>query len=45
MTEDLLDVFHRLSTDVIPLHYDLKIHPNLETFKFEGTVVIDVEVN
>lgn len=45
MTEDLLDVFHRLSTDVIPLHYDLKIHPNLETFKFEGTVVIDVEIN
>lgn len=34
-----------LPTNVKPLHYDLTLEPNFETFKFDGTVVIDLHVN
>ncbi|RDW81295.1 M1 family metallopeptidase [Aspergillus mulundensis] len=34
-----------LPTNVKPLHYDLTLEPNFETFKYEGTVVIDLQVN
>lgn len=30
-----------LPTNVKPLHYDLTLEPNFETFKYEGTVVIE----
>lgn len=39
-----LDIFHRLSPEIIPLNYHLKIYPNLDTFKIEGTVLIDLQV-
>lgn len=34
-----------LPTNVKPLHYDLTLEPNFETFKFDGQVVIDLHVN
>ncbi|PLB39847.1 M1 family metallopeptidase [Aspergillus candidus] len=33
-----------LPTNVKPVHYDLTLEPNFETFKYDGTVVIDLEV-
>ncbi|KPM33936.1 Aminopeptidase 2, mitochondrial [Neonectria ditissima] len=33
-----------LPKNVKPLHYDVTLEPNFETFKYEGTVVIDFEV-
>ncbi|KAL6918109.1 hypothetical protein FSST1_009604 [Fusarium sambucinum] len=33
-----------LPKNVKPLHYDLTLEPNFETFKFEGTVIIDFDV-
>jgi hypothetical protein len=30
-----------LPTNVKPLHYDLTLEPNFETFKYDGTVVIE----
>ncbi|PWY85970.1 lysine aminopeptidase apsA [Aspergillus heteromorphus CBS 117.55] len=33
-----------LPTNVKPLHYDLTLEPNFETFKYDGTVVIDLDV-
>jgi len=33
-----------LPKNVRPLHYDLTLEPNLETFKYEGTVTIDLDV-
>lgn len=30
-----------LPTNVKPLHYDLKLEPNLEDFTYEGSVVIE----
>ncbi|KAH7185905.1 peptidase family M1-domain-containing protein [Fusarium flagelliforme] len=33
-----------LPKNVKPLHYDLTLEPNFETFKYEGTVVIDFDV-
>ncbi|KAI9751636.1 MAG: hypothetical protein M4579_005983 [Chaenotheca gracillima] len=34
-----------LPTNVTPLHYDLTLEPDLEKFTFDGTVVIDLQVN
>lgn len=34
-----------LPVNVSPVHYDLTIEPNFETFKFDGTVEIDLKVN
>jgi hypothetical protein len=33
-----------LPANVVPLHYDLSITPDLETFVFKGTVRIDLDV-
>ncbi|CAH1397947.1 unnamed protein product [Nezara viridula] len=37
--------FERLPKNVKPLHYDLQLKPNLETFVFEGKVGIKLQVN
>ncbi|CEJ55612.1 Aminopeptidase 2 [Penicillium brasilianum] len=34
-----------LPTNVKPLHYDLTLEPDFETFKYNGTVTIDLQVN
>lgn len=34
-----------LPKNVKPIHYDLTLEPNLETFKYEGTVVIEFVYN
>ncbi|CEP63784.1 arginine/alanine aminopeptidase LALA0_S09e02432g [Lachancea lanzarotensis] len=34
-----------LPTNVSPLHYDLCVEPNFDTFKFDGSVKIDLQVN
>ena len=34
-----------LPSNVYPLHYDLGLEPDLETFKYNGTVKIDLKVN
>ncbi|KAM8792935.1 leucyl-cystinyl aminopeptidase isoform 1-T1 [Eudromia elegans] len=34
----------RLPTEVVPLHYDLDLHPNLTTLKFTGSVKIVVNI-
>ncbi|EAW10369.1 M1 family metallopeptidase [Aspergillus clavatus NRRL 1] len=33
-----------LPTNVTPVHYDLTLEPNFETFKYDGTVIIDLQV-
>ncbi|CAF1025971.1 unnamed protein product [Adineta ricciae] len=38
-------LFERLSKTIVPTHYDLTIQPFLETFKFDGNVTIDIQVN
>lgn len=30
-----------LPTNVKPVHYDLTLEPNFETFKYDGTVIIE----
>lgn len=30
-----------LPTNVKPVHYDLTLEPNFESFKYDGTVVIE----
>lgn len=37
--------FVRLSKSVTPVHYALELKPCLQTFKFDGQIVIDVNVN
>ncbi|CAI4053076.1 hypothetical protein SUVZ_15G2010 [Saccharomyces uvarum] len=34
-----------LPTNVTPLHYDIALEPDLETFKFEGSAKIDLQIN
>ncbi|CCK70993.1 metallo-aminopeptidase KNAG_0F03310 [Huiozyma naganishii CBS 8797] len=34
-----------LPTNVTPLHYDLQVEPNFETFKFDGAVSVTLKVN
>ena len=36
--------FSRLPKNVIPINYALSIKPDLNKFKFDGRVAIDVEV-
>ena len=43
-THDLSQGREVLPKNVKPVHYDLTLEPNFETFKFEGTVVIDFDV-
>jgi aminopeptidase 2 len=33
-----------LPANVIPRHYDLTLEPDFKTFKFKGTVTIDLDV-
>ena len=33
-----------LPKNVKPLHYDLTLEPNFETFKYDGEVTIDLDV-
>lgn len=33
-----------LPTNVIPTHYDVTLEPNFDKFTFEGTVLIDFDV-
>jgi aminopeptidase 2 len=33
-----------LPTNVRPTHYDLTLEPNLETLKYDGHVIIDLDV-
>ena len=35
----------RLSKDVIPLKYDIKLHPDLENFTFEGLESISLTIS
>lgn len=39
---NILDSEGRLTQSISPLHYDLIIKPNFETFTFEGKVIIEV---
>lgn len=36
--------FSRLPSNVVPVHYDLEIKPNLEKFTFEGKVAVNLEI-
>ena len=38
------DEFHRLPADVQPIHYDLKLIPDLEAFTFAGEVTVALNV-
>src|ERR1700676_1140964 len=38
-------VVERLAKTVVPLHYDLHVHPNADKLSFSGEVRIDVRVN
>ena len=38
-------LFERLPKTVMPIHYDLTIQPFLDTFKFNGTVIIHCKVH
>jgi aminopeptidase 2 len=37
-------LFERLPQTVVPTNYDLTIQPFLDTFKFNGSVIIDIQV-
>ena len=43
-TRDMTDDFKRLPKCVKPVHYDVFIRANFETFKFTGTVVVEADV-
>lgn len=34
-----------LPDNVVPLHYDLTVEPDFKTFKFEGSVKIELKIN
>lgn len=36
--------FSRLPNDIVPIHYDLELKPNLADFTFTGRVIIDIKV-
>ena len=36
--------FKRLPTSVVPANYQITLQPNLETFKFKGNQIVDIEV-
>lgn len=38
------DINYRLPTHVKPIHYEITLEPNFETFTFNGLVIIQVEV-
>ncbi len=42
--QDTTKLFERLPQTVVPIHYDLTIQPFLDTFKFNGNVIIDLQV-
>ena len=37
--------FSRLPTNVVPSNYQVKLTPDLKSFKFSGSEIIDVEVS
>ena len=37
--------FQRLSEFIKPTLYNVHLWPNIETFKFKGSVVIDIDVS
>lgn len=44
MTSDEKKSFSRLPTNVVPVNYDLKLTPYLETFKFDGDVNVELQI-
>ena len=42
--EETKPLFERLTRTVVPSHYDLTVKVALDTFKFGGTVIINIEV-
>jgi hypothetical protein len=42
--KDKAELYKRLPLTIIPTHYDLTIRPFLDTFKFNGSVIIDIQV-
>ena len=36
--------FERLSPTIVPLRYHLHLFPNLETFKFDGKVEVELDI-
>ncbi|CAF4442757.1 unnamed protein product, partial [Adineta steineri] len=37
-------LFERLPKTVVPTHYDLTIQPFIDTFKFNGEVIIHIQI-
>lgn len=44
MTSSSSEEFRRIRSDILPQNYKLDIFPDFESFKFRGTVVIDLKV-
>ena len=42
--KDYGQVFHRLPKNVIPVHYEISIKPDLFNLAFEGTEIITLKV-
>ncbi|CAF1250693.1 unnamed protein product [Adineta steineri] len=42
--QDTKKLFERLPKTVVPTHYDLTIQPFIDTFKFNGEVIIHIQV-
>ena len=45
MAVTYIKAFERLSKNVVPSNYNLKLVPDLEKFTFTGTVDINIEVS